>query len=112
MWNNNFIKCFSFLFQRQEIPVEVLKTIYQYTLDAIGKNGIKGEMGTSRKAMKQLTQWITKYTEEHSLKIKCENLEKEKSYRRKNKELFKPSWMCHSSLLSEERTLCFNYKNE
>ena len=72
------LNAFLFLFQRQEIPVEVLKTIYQYTLDAIGKNGIRGEMGTSRKAMKQLTKWITKYAEEHSLKIKCENLEKEK----------------------------------
>ena len=68
------LNAFLFLFQRQEIPVEVLKTIYQYTLDAIGKNGIKGEMGTSRKAMKQLTQWITKYTEEHSLKISCVQL--------------------------------------
>ena len=50
-----------FLFDREEIPVSLLKAIYAYTLDAKGENGIIGEAGTSRTALANLINWITDY---------------------------------------------------
>lgn len=66
-----------YLFDREEVPITLLKAIYKYTLDAVGEHGIIGEAGTSRKAVENLSYWITKYSKTNDFKIICENLEKE-----------------------------------
>ena len=73
----SLINALSYLFEREEIPITLLKTIYKYTLDAKGKNGVVGEAGTSRKAIKKLLQWIKKYSPNYDFNIKCQLLEKE-----------------------------------
>lgn len=64
-----------FLFEREEIPVELLKAIYRYTLDAEGVHGIIGEAGTSRRAVDKLSNWILNYTKTNDFQIKCKVLE-------------------------------------
>lgn len=64
-----------FLFEREEIPVELLKAIYRYTLDTEGVHGIIGEAGTSRRAVDKLSNWILNYTKTNDFQIKCKVLE-------------------------------------
>ena len=66
-----------FLFEREEIPVSLLKAIYEYTLDAKGEHGIVGEAGTSRRALSHLTNWVQDYVDENDFGINFINLEKE-----------------------------------
>lgn len=66
-----------YLFDREEVPISLLKAIYRYTLDAEGAHGIIGEAGTSREAVEKLSHWITRYSKANDFKITCENLEKE-----------------------------------
>lgn len=66
-----------FLFEREEIPVSLLKAIYKYTLDAKGEHGIIGEAGTSRCALSSLIEWIKDYIDENDFGITAVNLEKE-----------------------------------
>lgn len=67
-----------FLFDREEIPVSLLKAIYSYTLDAKGEHGIIGEAGTSRTALANLINWIMDYVDENDFGITAINLEQEK----------------------------------
>lgn len=67
-----------FLFDREEIPVSLLKAIYTYTLDAKGEHGIIGEAGTSRTALANLINWIMDYVDENDFGITAINLEQEK----------------------------------
>ena len=50
----------SFLFQRKEIPQDVIRKIYEFTLDGYETNGIeKGQYGTSDEAMIQFADWLS-----------------------------------------------------
>lgn len=73
----SLINALVFLFEREEIPVTLIRAIYRYTLDAEGESGIVGEAGTSRNAVEKLSHWITRYANNNNFKIFCENLERE-----------------------------------
>ena len=66
---------FSYLFDRNEIPAELVKAIHKYTLDCYDEYGNLGQGGTSREAINKLTHWITRYANSHDFKVKCERLE-------------------------------------
>lgn len=69
-----FVNALSYLFSREEIPVTLLKKIYQYTLDVEGNTKIVGEGGTSIHATEKLTKYISRYANDNNFKIKCEVL--------------------------------------
>ena len=46
----SFVNALNFLFEREEVPVQLIKIINQYTLDERGSNGVIGEGGTSYSA--------------------------------------------------------------
>lgn len=72
----SLLNCFSYLFDREEIPAELVKAINKYTLDCYDSLGNIGQGGTSREAIDKLSHWITKYSNTKSnLNIKCECLE-------------------------------------
>lgn len=48
----------SYLFQREEIPPEIVQNIFVYSLDCCGEVGLHGRGGTSRSAMKNLSDWL------------------------------------------------------
>lgn len=48
----------SFLFEREEIPPEVLRNIMLYCLDCYSSEGVPGKSGTSCAAMMFLSNWL------------------------------------------------------
>lgn len=51
----------SYLFDREEIPPEVLRNICLYCLDGYSSEGMSGKTGTSATAMMFLANWLTAY---------------------------------------------------
>ncbi len=72
----SLLNTFSYLFDRQDIPAELVKAIHKYTLDCYDEDGHLGRGGTSREAINKLTHWITRYANENHFNIICERLEK------------------------------------
>ena len=71
----SFVNALAYLYHREEIPVELLKAIYKFTLDVEGKDGIEGTGGTSRKHAELLAKYFTKYTNENNqFDLNCEIL--------------------------------------
>ena len=48
----------SFLFEREEIPPEVVRNIMLFCLDSYGADGFSGKSGTSHAAMQFLSHWL------------------------------------------------------
>lgn len=67
---------FSFLFEREEIPAELLKEISVYTLDCYDEEGNLGQGGTSREAVEYLAKWITNYSKSTNHRVNCVYFEK------------------------------------
>ena len=44
----SFVNALAYLYDRENIPVELLKAVYKFTLDAEGSDGVEGSGGTSR----------------------------------------------------------------
>jgi hypothetical protein len=73
----SLLNAFSFLFERNEIPVELIRAIHLYTLDCADEKGVVGAGGTSKEAISKLTHWVTRYANTNDFNVKCERLEKE-----------------------------------
>ena len=48
----------SYLFEREEIPPEIIRNIMLYCLDCYGADGVSGKSGTSCTAMMFLSNWL------------------------------------------------------
>lgn len=57
----SFVNALAYLYDRENIPVELLKAIYRYTLDVEGRDGVKGEGGTSKEHAELLSKYFIKY---------------------------------------------------
>lgn len=51
----------SYLFPRDDIPPEIVRSIMLYCLDCFGEDGTSGKCGTSCMAMMFLSNWINGY---------------------------------------------------
>lgn len=70
-----FVNALAYLYDRENIPVELLKAIYKYTLDVEDKNGIVGKGGTSIKNSELLAKYFTEYANQNdNFDIYCEIL--------------------------------------
>ena len=86
----SFVNALAYLYHREEIPVELLKAIYKFTLDVEGKDGIEGTGGTSRKHAELLAKYFTKYTNENNqFDLNCEILYDEDVTLEKMQNVFK-----------------------
>ena len=56
-----------YLYERDEIPIEIIKIIYKYTLDC--KYKVIGDCGTSKKAMKKICKKINRYSKKHNFDL-------------------------------------------
>ena len=72
----SFVNALSYLYHREEIPIELIKAIYKYTLDVKNKEGITGKGGTSRKNTKKLAEYFNKYSENNNFNIIAKQLSK------------------------------------
>lgn len=48
----------SFLFEREQIPPELIRNVMLYSLDCYGADGVSGKSGTSCTAMMFLSHWL------------------------------------------------------
>ena len=64
----------SFLFEREEIPPELVRYITLYSLDSFGTDGTLGKNGTSHAAMMFLSHWLDSYGKTGLLDIQSEYL--------------------------------------
>ena len=79
----SFINAVSYLFQRNEIPPMVVRHIYMYSLDTVGKDGRFGSAGTSRHAVRLLGSWLNAYKSKQ-FSVKTEFIMGEKVHLKKN----------------------------
>ncbi|BEU87491.1 C39 family peptidase [Selenomonas sp. TAMA-11512] len=55
------LNAMNYLFDREQIPPDIIRNIMLYTLDAYGRGGRQGRSGTSCAAMMFLSQWMDDY---------------------------------------------------
>ncbi len=72
----SLLNAFSFLFEREDIPAELVRAIHNYTLDCYDEYGNLGQGGTSREAVQLLAHWITNYAKHKDLGVNCIHYEK------------------------------------
>lgn len=70
----SLINCIAYLFEREEIPAELIKAISSFTLDCYDEHGNLGQKGTSREAVRYLSRWITDFSNSKDFVLRCEYL--------------------------------------
>lgn len=75
-----FMNAVSYLFDREEIPPELVRSIMIYCLDTHGHNGHCGEDGTSRMAIHFLSSWMNEFGKSRQVPVKAVYLEGEEVY--------------------------------
>lgn len=65
----SMLNAVSYLFPREEIPPEIVRSIMLYCLDCFGANGDSGKRGTSCMAMMFLSNWINSFGQTGHLPI-------------------------------------------
>lgn len=73
--HTSMLNAVSYLFQREEIPPEIVRSIMLYCLDCFGADGACGKCGTSCTAMMFLSNWINSFGQTGSLPLDaCDKL--------------------------------------
>lgn len=73
----SFINALAYLYDREDVPVELIKAVYKYTLDVENSEGIVGKGGTSRRHAELLARYFVKYANENNdFHICCKVLSK------------------------------------
>lgn len=70
----SMLNAISYLFEREEIPPIIIKTIMTYCLDQYNEQGEICKGGTSCMAMKHLSDWLNQYHKINKFPISCEYL--------------------------------------
>ena len=71
----SFVNALAYLYDREEVPVELLKAIYRFTLDVEGKDGVEGKGGTSKEHAELLAKYFIEYANENDkFDINCKIL--------------------------------------
>lgn len=73
----SLINAINYLFDREKLQPDLIKNIYEYTLDRYNKKGIQGMYGTSDDSMLFMSQHLNHYGKQIGLSIFCETLVKE-----------------------------------
>ena len=70
----SLLNAVSFLFEREEIPPEVVRNIMLYSLDTFGTDGVSGKSGTSHTAMLFLSHWLDGFGKTGRLNVRSDYL--------------------------------------
>lgn len=74
-----FVNALAYLYDREDIPVELLKKIYKLTLDVKDSEGIIGKGGTSRSHAELLSKYFAEYANQNdNFDLECEILTSDK----------------------------------
>ena len=66
----SLLNAVSYLFEREEIPPEIVRNIMLYSLDTFGADGVSGKSGTSHTAMMFLSHWLDGFGKTGRLSIR------------------------------------------
>lgn len=69
-----FFNALNYVFDRKEIPPEVLKNIMLFSLDTFNIKGEVGKRGTTGLAVKHISEWLNNYSEVKSFQVSCDYL--------------------------------------
>jgi hypothetical protein len=85
----SFINALQYLFEREEIPPEVIQKVMQYSLDTINKHGEFGKGGTTGYAVEMILQWLRAYSKSNNKKfsVSCEYCYGEDVHLRQNNKI-------------------------
>ncbi len=61
----------SYLFEREEIPPEIIRTVMLFCLDHYGTEGMSGIIGTTHTAMSFLSHWLNEFGKKGKMRISC-----------------------------------------
>ena len=71
----SFVNALAYLYDREDIPVELLKAIYRFTLDVEDSEGIVGKGGTSKRNAELLAKYFVEYANKNDkFDVNCEIL--------------------------------------
>lgn len=70
----SLLNAVSYLFNREDIPPEIIRNIMLYCLDCYSKEGVPGKSGTSCAAMIFLSNWLNGFGSTGHLPISCQYL--------------------------------------
>ena len=70
----SLLNALSFLFEREEIPPEVVRNVMLFCLDGYGADGFSGKSGTSHTAMRFLSHWLDGFGQTGRLALSGEYL--------------------------------------
>ncbi len=74
------INAISYLYDREEIPPEIIKSIMLYCLDGFNKKGEAGKSGTTAMAVSFLASWFNQYRKVKKFPIEAEFLNPDEVY--------------------------------
>ncbi len=76
----SMLNALSYLFEREDIPPEVIRNVMLYSLDSYGANGKPGRRGTSSSAMLFLSGWLNDFGSLDLLPVSTEYLSGEQVF--------------------------------
>ncbi len=68
----SLINAIRYLYEREDIPPEVIQRIYLYSLDSFNSKGEQGKKGTTFEAVTHICNWLNEYSEYHNFKLQCD----------------------------------------
>lgn len=75
----SFVNALAYLYDREDVPVELLKAIYKFTLDLENNEGVIGAGGTSIKHAELLAKYFVEYANKSiDFDINCEIISNDK----------------------------------
>lgn len=83
----SMLNAMSYLFEREEIPPEIVRNIMLYCLDCYGADGSSGKSGTSCMAMMFLSNWLNGFGQAGHLPVSSRHLSGEAVNFRQNSSL-------------------------
>ena len=67
----SMINCLTYLFEREEIPVELVRIILAYTLDCYDDRGNLSDTESRKQMMLVISKWIYQYAEQRRIPVRC-----------------------------------------
>ncbi len=98
----SLLNALSYLFERENMPLELVKEIYKYTISCHTEDGVLGKSGKQKENIKNLIKWATDLTKKKDYGVKftrCEqrevNIENIRSCIKNKGVVYAKTYRCH-----------------
>lgn len=69
--STSILNCISYLFDREEMPIEVVKLIETYSSNCYAEDGTLNNSDLTRHIMFFISKWINEYAKQHRVPLSC-----------------------------------------